>query len=235
MLLSFVCMNSNSHTTSATISKGFAVVELFTSEGCSSCPAADEVIAELLKKNVAKTYILSFHVDYWNKLGWKDQFSKPEYSARQLDYARSLNLQGAYTPQVVVNGTSEFVGSDENALSKSITDNLKNGSESALKITALKKVNSITLHYNITGTENILLNCAIILPEVTTQVRRGENGGRTLHHVNIVKSLKVVNAKGSGELLLEIPDELVTQKFKIIAFTQTKDRLQIIGVDEVDF
>ena len=107
ILFSFVSiMRDKKEMKTSAVPKGFAVVELFTSEGCSSCPPADAAIATLLNKNLDKTYILSFHVDYWNKLGWKDNFSKQEYSARQQDYARSLSLQGVYTPQVIVNGTS---------------------------------------------------------------------------------------------------------------------------------
>lgn len=77
----------------------FAVVELFTSEGCSSCPPADEAMAELLKKNNPNIFILSFHVDYWNRLGWKDEFSKHSYFERQQQYARYLSLEGIYTPR----------------------------------------------------------------------------------------------------------------------------------------
>ncbi len=216
------------------ISKGFAVVELFTSEGCSSCPAADAAIADLVSKKINKTYILSFHVDYWNRLGWKDVFSKQEYSARQQDYARSLSLQGPYTPQVIVNGTNEFVGSDENSLNKFISKGINNGSESNIKITAIRKNNSIEIHYDITGNQTLLLNSGIVLPEATTQVKRGENGGRTLHHVNIVKEFKVSEAKGSGDLRMEISNELIDKPLKVIVYTQTKQNLKILGADEVD-
>jgi hypothetical protein len=217
------------------VAKGFAVVELFTSEGCSSCPSADAVIARLLKKNIDNIYILSFHVDYWNRLGWKDEFSQHAFSTRQTDYARSLNLNGPYTPQVVVNGTSEFVGSDENTLSNTINKRLKNGTESTLKIKVVKSNNSVTVQYENKGGSGLLLNCAIILPEATTQVRRGENSGRSLYHVNIVKVLKVTEASGSSELKVDVPKDLINKQFKLIAFTQKKNNLEIIGVDEVDF
>src|SRR3954452_5453128 len=93
--------------------KAFAVIELFTSEGCSSCPPADELVSRLLSENKQNIYILSFHVDYWNRLGWKDSFSDPAFSARQKQYANYLSLDGVYTPQIVVNGEHQFVGSDE--------------------------------------------------------------------------------------------------------------------------
>src|ERR1700743_3380708 len=101
--------------------KGFAVVELFTSEGCSSCPPADAVVAKLQKESAGKPiYILAYHVDYWNHLGWKDAFSDAAYSARQKDYAQYLKIEGIYTPQIVVNGKTEFVGSEEGTLHKAI-------------------------------------------------------------------------------------------------------------------
>ncbi len=235
ILFSFVViMRDKKNIETKAVSKGFAVVELFTSEGCSSCPSADELVRRIKSENKKDVYILSFHVDYWNRLGWKDVFSKQEYSARQQDYARSLSLQGVYTPQVIVNGTSEFVGSDESALNNSIYKGLNNASESNIAITAIRKNNFIEIHYDITGTEMIFLNSAIVLPEATTQVKRGENGGQTLHHVNIVKEFKVAETKGSGDLRMKISNELIDKPLKVIVYTQTKQNLKILGADEVD-
>src|SRR5258705_10125837 len=104
--------------------EGFALVELFTSEGCSSCPPADEAVGRLngWKKNV---YILSFHVDYWNYLGWKDLFSSSAYSNRQQNYGNLFHLSSIYTPQIVVNGSVQFVGNDEARLRSTIENDLK--------------------------------------------------------------------------------------------------------------
>ena len=94
-----------------------AVLELFTSEGCSSCPPADNLLPQLAKLD-ANVITLSFHVDYWNRLGWTDPFSSSDYSDRQREYSRQLNLESIYTPQLIVNGEYEFTGgvlqSDEN-------------------------------------------------------------------------------------------------------------------------
>lgn len=214
---------------------GFAVVELFTSEGCSSCPPADAAIAKLLGKNIANTYILSYHVDYWNRLGWKDEFSKPDFSARQQQYARFLSLKGVYTPQVIVNGEVEFVGSNESNLSSAVNNGLNKGTVSNLHIAAAKTGNKVVTNYTLSGTDPLLLNVAIVIPGATTQVKRGENGGLTLNHVNIVAGLKVIEVKASGDVTMDIPEEIKNKPFKVIAYTQRKLNFKIVGVDEVDF
>ncbi len=106
--------------------QGFAVVELFTSEGCSSCPPADEAVADIAKQNKSNVFILGYHVDYWNYLGWKDMYSSSAYSNRQKQYASVFQLNSIYTPQIVVNGKTEFVGSDKNKLQQTITKELNN-------------------------------------------------------------------------------------------------------------
>ncbi len=133
-----------------------------------------------------------------------------------------------------MNGTFQFVGSNENTLKKSVSDGIKNGSASNINISAARKSNNILLHYNITGTDALLLNSAIVLSEADTQVKRGENSGRTLHHVNIVMDLKVIEAKGSGDLTMEIPKELLDKLFKVIAYTQAKKSFKILGADEIE-
>ena len=104
------------------------VVELFTSQGCSSCPAADKNLADIIEKaetSGQQVIGLSFHVDYWNYIGWKDPYSKPEFTERQRKYASHINSEGVYTPQMIVNGETEFVGSDKNTTSTEITKALQ--------------------------------------------------------------------------------------------------------------
>src|SRR5579872_1033847 len=90
---------------------GIAVVELFTSEGCSSCPPADLALADLERQSRA-VYALEFHVDYWDRLGWPDRFSSPDWTRRQREYAEAFGARGLYTPQMIVGGTDAFTGSD---------------------------------------------------------------------------------------------------------------------------
>jgi hypothetical protein len=121
----------------------FALVELFTSEGCSSCPSADKVAAELVETARQKhtpIFVLCYHVDYWNNLGWRDRFSDKAYSHRQRRYAEVLNLDGVYTPQMIVSGREEFVGSDRARAYRSIQ-------------TALQTPSALTLHAEANITE----------------------------------------------------------------------------------
>ena len=103
---------------------GFALVELFTSEGCSSCPPADKVVAALAKDYPANAIVLGFHVDYWNYLGWKDEYSSADYSDRQQQYAAAFALNSIYTPQVIVNGKTQFTGSDKTSLYNTVEKEL---------------------------------------------------------------------------------------------------------------
>ncbi|MBL4674763.1 MAG: DUF1223 domain-containing protein, partial [Mucilaginibacter sp.] len=141
---------SNKNIQKAPVDKGFAVVELFTSEGCSSCPPADAVVEKIEKEmNGQPVYILAYHVDYWNRLGWKDVFSSADYSKRQNTYANWLNLSSVYTPQIVVNGKTEFVGSQEGTLRNAINTGLKQPAQTDLSLDNFKVRNgSATLNYH---------------------------------------------------------------------------------------
>ncbi len=217
-----------------TVTKGFSVVELFTSEGCSSCPAAEEVVAKLLAKKTADVYILSYHVDYWNKLGWKDEFSDPGYTERQNKYAAAFGLNSIYTPQVVVNGSTEFVGSDENKLTAAVQKDLLTAPAQSISIDVKTNANLVTVNYEIAGgsKEAQFINIALVQPEATVAVKRGENGGRTLHHINIVRELKTVEAVEKGLVNVQIPNNLVGAPLQVIAFTQAKKDFHITAVEQ---
>ena len=204
--------------------KGFAVIELFTSEGCSSCPSADAVIAKIEKESIDKpVYILAYHVDYWNRLGWKDAFSSATYSARQSKYANWLNLSSVYTPQVVVNGKTEFVGSQEGTLRNAIRTNLQKAAKGDLSLTNLRTADghiSLQYHTDAAAANNNLL-LALVQKNATTIVKAGENDGRTLSHVQIVSNIQNIplsNKTGNASILL--PNNFSAQKYEVIAFVQ---------------
>lgn len=211
--------------------RGFAVIELFTSEGCSSCPPADEAVSKLLSKQMENVYILCFHVDYWNRLGWNDPFSQSLFSVRQAKYARFFSLKGVYTPQVVVNGASEFVGSNESKLHTVVENSLHNYVQSNVSISTKRTSNTVTVTYTTTG-NNVLLNLALVQPEATTVVKKGENSGRTLYHVNIVRALHTIDVKKSGYLTIEIPKELSNIELQLIAYTQSRETFKVLGADQ---
>lgn len=212
---------------------GFAVVELFTSEGCSSCPSADAAIIELSKKFNENVYFLGYHVDYWDYLGWKDEYSSKVFTRRQEQYADAFSLNSIYTPQVVVNGKTEFVGSDRDKLEQTINEELKNRPSVNIKLDARPKdKNKINVTYKTTGiNSDQQLNIALVQLLATTFVKRGENHGRELHHINIVRELKTVNTTDSS-VAFTVPLGLSTKDLKIVGFVQNKNNLGINGAAE---
>lgn len=173
------------------------VVELFTSQGCSSCPPADAYVGELAKRD--DVIALSFHVDYWNYIGWDDPFSSPEATARQRAYGRTLQKRYVYTPQIVVDGRAETVGSD-----RSTVDTLIRMAATAQKI-------EIVVAHNKDGTADIHVPAAsghgpgevwigFYDSAVATEIRAGENRGATIVNANIVRVYKRIGT-WSGAVL----------------------------------
>jgi len=225
------------NTTPTGADKGFAVIELFTSEGCSSCPPADAVVAKIEKESAGKPiYILAFHVDYWNRLGWKDVFSSAAYSQRQNQYARWLKLSSVYTPQIVVNGRTEFVGSEESTLRNAIKINLAKNSSAQISLSDIKiDQNKAELHYQTQGeTANSVLLLAVVQKSAQTKVERGENRGRTLSHVQIVLGIESVSLKvDKGSASIELPKGFDARGSEIIAFVQNTADGEITGATKV--
>jgi hypothetical protein len=220
--------------------KGFAVIELFTSEGCSSCPPADELVGRIQKEYKDQpVYILAFHVDYWNRLGWRDVFSNTEYSARQYEYAKYLNLSGVYTPQIVVNGKKEFVGSEEGTLRNAIKTGLQKTPSAQITLSDVKAdQGKATLHYQTEGNgNNSLLLLALVEKNAQSSVKGGENKGRNLSHVQIIRQLdKVILTNGrSGIESITLPKDLNPQKWEIIALLQNTQTGEIIGATKQAF
>lgn len=206
--------------------KGFAVVELFTSEGCSSCPPADKAVAELLKEYPEHVYVLGFHVDYWNYLGWKDEFSSVEYTNRQQDYASVLKLNSIYTPQVIVNGQTECTGSDKKKLFDSVQEELAKDSPANIFLSAKSsKENEVTISCKTSAAGQTTITVALVQLQALSMVKRGENRGKELHHINVVRALKTIDKTGSTTL--DIPPGLSPKECKIIAFAQRKTDLHI--------
>ncbi|WP_246228658.1 DUF1223 domain-containing protein [Paraflavitalea devenefica] len=204
--------------------KGFAVVELFTSEGCSSCPPADKLMEKLQQENVDKpVYIVAFHVDYWDRQGWKDTFSAAAFTYRQRRYADWLHLETIYTPQVVVNGTSEYVGSQEGAIVQAISRELNKGADATLALQGKLDGNKLHVEYKVTGhKENAVLLLALVQKNAQTQVRAGENEGRRLSHVQIVRQL-VQAAINNNSTMINLPEGFNKEGWEVVGFVQRKE------------
>lgn len=159
------------------------VVELFTSEGCSSCPPADEFVGELARR--PGIIALSYHVDYWDDLGWKDRYSIPAATQRQKGYVKRLSRAGAFTPQIVVSGDTSLVGSNRSEVERAIA-----GDRDALGIKLSKAGGNIQVQFTEAWREPMDVYLVSYLAKATNKIERGENARRTLHHFNVVRSFK---------------------------------------------
>jgi len=213
--------------------KGFAVLELFTSEGCSSCPPADELIAKIENESKAKAiYILAFHVDYWNRLGWKDAFSDADYSKRQVQYGRWLNQPQINTPQVIVNGDAEFVGSDETAIRKAIAEQLAVKTASTLTLQAHQDNDVLNVNYQtVKSKKKLCLLIAVVQKAAQSKVERGENAGRTLAHVQIVRKLQnaPIAQIGKGTISIALPKGFNNQTWEVLGLVQDENDGEILA------
>ena len=212
---------------------GFAVVELFTSEGCSSCPPADRTMAELAKEYAGKPVLfIGMHVDYWDRLGWKDPFSQHAFTARQNEYSNYFHSESVYTPQAVINGRRQMVGSSRDAITDAIAEGLKGVPGKGLALQVKPAGNSI-LQVACTVEKEALTDLQIVLLLVqrsaTTKVQRGENGGRTLPHINVVRAIQYLPAK-DGQASFNIPPGLTEQDVFIAGCVQDKRNGAIVGM-----
>ncbi|QSB28968.1 thioredoxin family protein [Flavobacterium sp. CLA17] len=213
--------------------KGIAVLELFTSEGCSSCPPADDLMGSIQNEyKDAQVYVLSYHVDYWDRQGWKDIFSNPDYTKRQYDYAKWLGKEPIYTPQVIVNGKKDYIGSDETAVRNAIKNALSKPATAELALETTLVNNKLNVNYNVNGiSKNSLLLLAVVQKSAKSSVKRGENANRILSHYQIVKKLHSIALKnnGSGTATIAAPKEFTAKDFEIIGFVQDLNSGAILG------
>ncbi len=208
----------------APVENGFAVVELFTSQGCSSCPSADENlqrITMLAANNKSPVYTLSFHVDYWNDLGWEDPFSIAAATQRQRRYANVFKAKRVYTPQIVINGQTQFLGSDRERSDVAIGSALRTAGASSLTLTATVVKDQVVVTWKTDDTSADLLNVALVQKEAERLVDAGENVGRTLKHVNIVRNFQVVRTFPAADVVLETPKGFAAADYHVVAFLQT--------------
>jgi len=199
------------------------LVELFTSEGCSSCPPADRMLEQL----DSKVIVLSEHVTYWNQGGWKDPFSSAEMTARQAVYGRIFTLESVYTPEMVVDGETQFNGSDARKATE------------ALQKAAQKKKADVKIGRSEGGlrieVENAPASAPVYLALAedsgASEVAAGENQGRHLHHVAVVRSIQKIGAVKRGvpfTKVMELPR--ATNSQRIVVFVQESGQGRVSGV-----
>lgn len=174
------------------------VVELYTSQGCSSCPPADALLARMADRE--DVLALSLHVDYWDYIGWKDPFAKPQFTARQRGYARAIGDKMVYTPQMVIGGTHKVVGSYPGKVAKAVAA-ARRPAEVEIEVSGDRVVLRRPMEAQAMDIHIVRFD-----PLRETVVKRGENAGRTLQHVNVVTSWRTVSRwSGDRDVALDLP------------------------------
>lgn len=219
--------------------KPFAVVELFTSEGCSSCPPADQFLNDLTKLSVNQKrniYTLGFHVDYWNYLGWTDKFSQQKFSQRQRKYAQQFRSSSVYTPQIIVNGKNSASGNQRNKIQKFINEALQIPAQAQIQLTiADETAHEIVVNYKVIATSKFpLLNFALVERNRISHIRRGENAGKTINHGNVVHLLKTIKLdKTKGEVILQKSPDLNHSYSSVIGYLQDDKTMSILAATQI--
>ncbi len=209
-----------------------AVVELFTSEGCSSCPPADALLERIdaeARKRAQPVYCLSFHVDYWDHLGWKDRFSEESITQRQTAYSQHLGLKSSDTPQMIVNGTEQFLGSDKKLATSALKAALSQIAPVSLDVTTSASDQEVTVNCQVRNAPpNALLCVAWVDATATSAPNRGENQGRQLQHVNVVRDFQSVTLTPDfdGKVTLHRSGP---ESGQVIAFVQAPGPGKILG------
>ena len=246
-------LSCNALAQTARSSRTPVLVELFTSEGCSSCPPADALLAKFDRDQPlagADIIVLGEHVDYWDNLGWHDRFSSHQYTDRQSQYSARLGVDGVYTPQMIVDGTDQFVGNDALHARRSI-ERATQAAKLHLSLTRpvvedrtiSSALSSMGLRQagRVQGDAGAFGDIYVALVDATdvTDVQNGENEGRRLQHAGVVRTMQRIGTLrdlGQGQLpfSLNAPSGANTANMRLVAFVQEKDQGAIVGAVSTD-
>ena len=225
------------------------IVELFTSEGCSDCPPADAVLTRLASQPVPGVQIIPLgeHVDYWDKQGWRDPFSSNAFSVRQAEYTSALHVESPYTPQMIVNGRDQFVGSDYGAASAAVARAARDSARQLRVAVTLDPASGTVVRLHIqadSAAGDGLRGAGDVFVAVTedglgSHVGAGENKGRDLHHTAVVRSLTRIGGiaakahtwSAGGEVTMD--RQWKTQATTIVVFVQDHSSRAILGTASV--
>ncbi len=218
------------------------LIELFTSEGCSSCPPADALLRQVNGTQTSGGLLMvgiSEHVTYWNSLGWSDPYSSPAYTERQNAYSQRFHLEGVYTPQMVINGAEQIVGSDRAALLRVVQQEEEQRPRMSLRILSSSIAgNTLTVNYSASGdlpAHGADLIAVLADDSDRSNVLHGENSGHTLAHVAVARSIsRVAKLQAAGEQTVQIPIPAsfqASQGHHLILFAQTPGNGRVLGTD----
>ena len=238
-----------STTTTTAPARPVVVAELFTSEGCSSCPAADDLLREwLATQPVPGVEIvgLSEHVDYWDRLGWRDPFSSPAFSARQSAYdAVVFRSHRVYTPQLVIDGQLEAIGSDAGAVRRAVLDAARHNKADIDVSASPDGPDRLQVRVRVQVPPDVMrrgpaeVMLAVTEDGLATKVARGENGGRTLRHAAVTRTLTSVGMVPTGtaqstlQVTLRLAPAWSVSNVRLVAFLQEHDSRRILGAATV--
>jgi hypothetical protein len=219
------------------------IVELFTSEGCSSCPPADRLLARLESAQPvpeAGIIVLEEHVDYWDQLGWRDRFSSHLFTERQQDYAPSLGVEDAYTPQMIVNGQAEFNGADGQRALKEIRRAAAGAHANVSLLSKAPAELALMVDRFPAGTKNVEILLAITEDSLASDVRKGENAGLRMPHTGVVRSMISVaridarkTPDFSSDLPLRLPADWNRENLHAVIMVTDRGSRRIIGAAQL--
>lgn len=232
------------------------LVELYTSQGCSSCPPADRFVHELPARGLGRNKVvaLTFHVDYWDHLGWADPFATPSFTARQTWYVDSGRLRapdgdralsGVYTPQMIVAGQIHFPGGQSDVALRQIAAAAARPVTATLALGATVDGEMATVRVRVAGAETLAraddwrVTGALVQKAAETHVHRGENSGETLEEASVVRALSprlLLPPDGGAEVVLSLrkPSGLAWRDTALVAFVQSEKTRAVAAVAEID-
>ncbi|MCY4376728.1 MAG: DUF1223 domain-containing protein [Spirochaetaceae bacterium] len=226
----------------AVAAEPFAVVELFTSQGCNSCPGAEAVLRDLsahARESGLRIFPIEWHVDYWDRLGWPDPFGAPEHSQRQRSYARALGQRGPYTPQIIINGTTIVRPAQRRQL---VFDQaelaLEKPAKAEVTLSADLAERALDVTFSVSGAPRRAAVMFIVVERgVGNHVPRGENRGKTLRHDEVVRAHHDLGRFGretSGTTTLQIPEEVDPAMASLVCIVHDPVSMEIVGAASVD-
>ena len=217
------------------------VVELFTSEGCSSCPPADALLSKLREMGAvegAEVFILGEHVDYWNSASWSDRFSSASLTQRQRDYVRRFDLDSSYTPQMVIDGHVELVGNSERRVRAELAQAAHSPKPAQVKL-AWGGDGQLQVDIDDAGDAGAKVLLAITEDSLSTQVAGGENGGRVLQHNGVVRDLREIGSlkqgKFSGTVKANHNSDWKTANLRAVVFVQKSGHGDVLGAASIGY